>query len=319
MDIQHLRYFVEVANRGSVNAAARHLGISQPTLSRQLQRLEACVGERLFVRENNGVVLTLAGQRMLPGAVRTLHEYDDMLATVARSSPTATVRVGLPPSSMQFLLDALLQRAADVGIQLSVMEGANVSLVDAVTSGRIDIAVVACPPRNPRMQQVALWRENLFLVAARKWRRLPSTMSIQLAATHPLILSNRRDTIRETIEAAFAAEGLTPKVYLELEGVSTIKHLMHDRDLCSLLPWLSVRDELKTGTFTASCIEGLWLERYAMVAKGALASLAVSEIFKILCTLPKEQLEQEPVAGVEWKGVWPQANDIRESARAAIE
>src|SRR5690606_28346223 len=128
-------------NRGSVNAAARYIGISQPTLSRQLQRLESSVGVQLFVRESNGVALTPAGQRMLPGAIRTLHELDRMLASVAESSPTATVRVGLPPSTMQFLLDVLLQRAADVGIQLSVIEGANTSLAEAVASGRIDIAV----------------------------------------------------------------------------------------------------------------------------------------------------------------------------------
>lgn len=318
MDVQHLRYFVEVANRGSVNAAARYLGISQPTLSRQLQRLESYLGVQLFVRENNGVNLTPAGQKMLPAAARALREIDAMLTSVSDAGPTATVRVGLPHSTMHFLLDALLQRAADVGIQLSVVEGANTALSEAVESGRIDVAVLACPPRNPRMHRVALWRENLFLTAARKWRRLPSTMSLQLAASHPLILSNRRDTIRGAIEKAFAAAGLTPKVYLELEGVPTIKHVMHERDLCSLLPWLSIRDELKHETFTASSIRGLWIERHAVVPIGALASPVVAEIFRLLCALPHEKLRNEPLAGVEClPGVTGSSPSIQTQRKAA--
>src|SRR5690606_25972792 len=181
------------------------------------------------------------------------------------------------------------------------VEGANASLVEAVASGRIDIAVVACPPANQRMRLVQLWRENLFLVAARKWRRLPTTLTLQLAATHPLLLSHRKDTIRESIEEAFAEQGLAPQVCLELEGVSTIKHVMHDRDICSLLPWLSIREELKVGTFTASRIQDLWIERHAMVSRASLVSPSVCAIFELLCTLPKELLEHEPVAGMEWK------------------
>lgn len=66
MDIRHFRYFLAVAQQRNFTRAAEVLGIAPPTLSRQVQDLEAELGVRLFVREQRQVSLTQAGEALLP-------------------------------------------------------------------------------------------------------------------------------------------------------------------------------------------------------------------------------------------------------------
>src|ERR1700724_4886740 len=69
LELRHLRYFVAVAEEGSLSEAARtRLHTAQPSLSRQLRELEDAVGVQLFERRPRGIVLTQAGVRALPSA-----------------------------------------------------------------------------------------------------------------------------------------------------------------------------------------------------------------------------------------------------------
>src|SRR5690606_15024850 len=142
IDLQYLRYFVEVARCGGVNAAARSLGVSQPTITRQLQRLEHEMGVQLLQRGANGATLTPVGQKVLAGARRTLREADRMLACAAQPAGPGHVRLGLPPSASQLLLSELLRRLAPSGIELAVTEGTNAALMEGVCAGRLDLAIV---------------------------------------------------------------------------------------------------------------------------------------------------------------------------------
>jgi molybdate transport repressor ModE-like protein len=65
MDMKHIRYFLEVARRGSINKAARSIGIAQPALTRYLHALEAEVGTQLMIRSQQGIRLTHTGEILL--------------------------------------------------------------------------------------------------------------------------------------------------------------------------------------------------------------------------------------------------------------
>ena len=70
MDWSLLQGFLELSRYGSLSAASRALGVSQPTLSRRLAELEGALGVSLFLRGARGLVLTAAGERMLKVAER---------------------------------------------------------------------------------------------------------------------------------------------------------------------------------------------------------------------------------------------------------
>ncbi|WP_026360176.1 LysR substrate-binding domain-containing protein [Amycolatopsis nigrescens] len=92
--LRHLRYFVAVAEELHFTMAAERLFVSQPTLSRQIHQLEAQVGAALFARDRRSVVLTDAGQALLPTARELVRAWDAAMVRV-REASAARLRVGM--------------------------------------------------------------------------------------------------------------------------------------------------------------------------------------------------------------------------------
>ncbi|MDB5928773.1 MAG: LysR family transcriptional regulator [Polaromonas sp.] len=118
MELRHLRYFVSVAELGSVSRAAEKLFIAQPALSAQIRQLEEEVGAALFVRLPRGVRLTPAGESFLVDA-RAILARAQQAAVRARekqSGQRATLRLGLVPTATHSVLPGLLRRVREAGL-----------------------------------------------------------------------------------------------------------------------------------------------------------------------------------------------------------
>jgi len=122
MELRHLRYFVSVAEFGSVSRAAQKLFIAQPALSAQIRQLEEEVGVALFVRLPRGVRLTEAGVSFLEDARAILARAQQatVRARERQSGQRATLRLGLVPSATHSVLPGLLQRLRDAGLAVAV-------------------------------------------------------------------------------------------------------------------------------------------------------------------------------------------------------
>ncbi len=122
MELRHLRYFVTVAELGSVSRAAVKLFMAQPPLSAQIRQLEEEVGVSLLVRLPRGVVLTPAGQSFLEDARAILARslQAPVRARERQSGQRSTLRLGLMPSATQTLLPGLLLRLRKAGLALNI-------------------------------------------------------------------------------------------------------------------------------------------------------------------------------------------------------
>ncbi|MCO1656375.1 LysR family transcriptional regulator [Pseudonocardia humida] len=149
--LRHVRFFVAIAEERQFGFAARRIGISQPPLSRGLQRLEAELGVRLFDRGPQGVDLTEAGAALLPHAHRLL-QAEQTLRQAARGEAAGRsgVRLGvvpqLPLAASARLASTAAARApgrARGGVTLHT--ASTTALVEAVAEGRLDVAVVVHP------------------------------------------------------------------------------------------------------------------------------------------------------------------------------
>lgn len=150
MELRHLRYFVAVAELGSVSRAAEKLFIAQPPLSLQIRQLEDEVGARLLIRYPRGVRLTATGTKFLEHA-------KDVLARAERAKRMAKetddagagglVRIGFVPSAGHTVLPKLVRRlrALRPQVELDVWEMITSRQVRALESGEID-AGLARPP-----------------------------------------------------------------------------------------------------------------------------------------------------------------------------
>ena len=146
MELRHLRYFVAVAEDGSLLSAARNrLNTSQPSLSRQIRDLEAEVGVRLLDRHPRGVVLTDAGKIFLQHARSALSQVEAAAEGARRVGAS-----GRPVFAMGFLAGhenwlpqafrILRSEAADVEVKLSSQSSPH--LADAILRGTLDAALL---------------------------------------------------------------------------------------------------------------------------------------------------------------------------------
>ncbi|GIJ29656.1 LysR family transcriptional regulator [Micromonospora qiuiae] len=150
METQLLEVFRAVARHGSITAAARQLRFTQSAVSRQIAALEADIGARLFDRLPRGVTLSEEGRLLLPHAEALL----DRLVAVRRDLDelrglgSGRLRVGAFPTAVAALVPRALAsfRAAYPQVALSLVEGMTPSLLDRLTAGEADIAVVSMSP-----------------------------------------------------------------------------------------------------------------------------------------------------------------------------
>ncbi|RSM82583.1 LysR family transcriptional regulator [Kibdelosporangium aridum] len=137
--LRHLGFFVAVAEEGHFGRAAERLGMTQPPVSQGVQRLERRLGVQLFTRGSRGIGLTPAGAELLPQAYALLGGAERFVAEAGRLRDRA-VRLGVIPQLSSWHVAALASSTT-----VTVTTASTVELVDAVTSGALDCAVVHHP------------------------------------------------------------------------------------------------------------------------------------------------------------------------------
>ncbi len=124
LDWSLVQSFLAVAETGTLSAAARQLGASQPTLGRQIKAIERQLGEELFVRQARGLTLTEAGQSLLPAAREVRDAINRIALTAAgqQQSLSGTVRIAASELVSHTHLPAILAdiRIAEPQIQLEL-------------------------------------------------------------------------------------------------------------------------------------------------------------------------------------------------------
>jgi DNA-binding transcriptional LysR family regulator len=138
ISLDNLESFVTAAEAGSVTAAARHLGLSQPTITQRLQRLEAHIGRPLMIRGAAGTILTTDGARLLPLA-RALLRLDEQIAPAG----DVPLRLGACSNIGIFLLPEILASFSASGGALPELRiGSNPEIGAALEAGELDVALL---------------------------------------------------------------------------------------------------------------------------------------------------------------------------------
>lgn len=148
MTILQVTYFLAANTAGSLTQAAEDLGVSQPTLSEQIRKLEQGLGVTLFTRAKQGLTLTEAGQRFLPHARKVARDYQAAMDSVSgiRNKQEGTVAFGIFNSG-QHVLSGLIPafRALYPNIHVRFVGSNSAQIADHVRSGRLEAGVVALP------------------------------------------------------------------------------------------------------------------------------------------------------------------------------
>jgi DNA-binding transcriptional LysR family regulator len=175
MEYADLRVLEAVARHGSMNRAAIELNMVQSNVTARIRILEEQVGTPLFDRSRRGVVLTAAGQRLLPYAARLfalLKEAHE--AARDDGTPRGNLRIGSLETTAALRLPAILSAYAQAypEVGLVVTTGTSASLIAEVLEHKLDGAFVAEPVHHTDLVEETIFREELMLVTSPSLRHL---------------------------------------------------------------------------------------------------------------------------------------------------
>jgi len=172
MELHQLRYFVAVAEAGSFSRGAKRCGITQPSLSQQILKLEAELDQRLFDRLGRTVQMTPSGRILLPRAQRILAEVNEASTAVQQDvvSGRGSLTVGAIPTIAPFLLPKPLNelRKRYPEADLHICEDTTENLVQKLVRAEIDCAIMSPPVEEPHLKAEKLFVEELFAILPKK-------------------------------------------------------------------------------------------------------------------------------------------------------
>ena len=168
MNLIQIEYFLRVAELGSLTRASLVLGVSQPTLSRQIRALEVQLRHTLLHRNGRGVELTPAGQCLVEHAEAMLEAAARARAALdrVRNAPSGRVVVGLPSRIARVLTEPLLRafKKQYPKASITVAEGLSTVLHEWLMMGRVEVALLFNPVHRAELELLPLYSEELVLV-----------------------------------------------------------------------------------------------------------------------------------------------------------
>jgi len=212
MNLRSLRYFLKVAELGSITRAAVALHITQPSLTQHLRHLEDHFGLALFMRHGRGVILTEAGRTLKFKAEILIDQIDGLQSELETSEarPHGTLSIGMPISWSELVTYPVIERFRrefpEVHIKLSV--NASEALADAMNGNALQLAVLVETDDHENFWFDPLVEDDLFLLGpAGSGLNKLGAISLKEVASYPMILPLNLTVVMRRIDRKLVASG----------------------------------------------------------------------------------------------------------------
>jgi LysR family transcriptional regulator, transcription activator of glutamate synthase operon len=246
MDTEDLRWFQLVADGVTVTEVSEIFGVSQPSVSRALARLEREVGAPLLEKQGRVLRMTLAGLAFKRYADQVVNSVDDALATVDQlvDPERGVVSLGFPLSLGTWLVPTLIRefehRHPFVQFVLETTSSNEDNRVSSLlASGRIDLELTTSRTVGPHVLWHPLMTDELYL-AVHEGHRLDGTGPIDLdrCASERFVLLRSPSRLRHITLELLEAAGVEPDVAFEAEDLATVRGFVGHGLGVSVLPSL---------------------------------------------------------------------------------
>jgi LysR family transcriptional regulator, regulator for metE and metH len=230
LEVRHLQLVAAVAEMGSLTRAGDRLHLTQSALSHQLRGIESRLGAALFLRVGKRLVLTPAGERLLASAKdvleRLAHAEEDIrqmgkehAAVLRLATECYTCYHWLPPLLLRY-------RRKFPGVQVRIDVEATRAPIEALLSGRLDLAIVSAPVADRRLASKKLFEDEVVLIAARDHRfaRSPHVKLAELRDETLYIYPPRAES--RVLQEVLLPNGVTPARIEEVQLTEAITELV---------------------------------------------------------------------------------------------
>jgi LysR family transcriptional regulator, nitrogen assimilation regulatory protein len=259
LDLRTLRYFVQIAELRSFSQAARRLHVAQPSLTRQIHNLEEDLATPLFSRGSRGVTLTEAGELLLDHALRLLRDADRAYVALREhgADPSGQVLLGLPPTLGPVLLPQLITRLKRQypRVVLDVVPSRNITIVEALLSGRVDVAVMAQVTPEPDLLVKEIAHEEMVLLTGPRLRKPGPITARELRSLSVVGTESLLAIANELLRS----KGVHLQIELVLNNLDAVREMVRQSMCCTIFPYAIVRQDHQAGLVAAHRVtpEGL--------------------------------------------------------------
>lgn len=237
MEIRVVRYFLTICELGTMHAASEALHVAQPSLSRQIRRLETELGFALFERASRGLTLSAAGRTFLPVATDLIQRADHATATaraIAHGSSGGLTLAAAPTTVTDVVAPFIATEPGGARV-IDVVEATTEELYGSVERGAADAAIgTRVPPQD---------MESLVIGSAFVWAQMPAdhelahspAVSLARLLDEPLVVMSEGHFVRRMFEAALTRAGLAYSPAFETGSPTTAQALAASgRGVCIL-------------------------------------------------------------------------------------
>jgi molybdate transport repressor ModE-like protein len=282
-DVTRLRLLVEIGRQGSVSAAARAIGIGQPTASEHLRTLEGAAGQRLVERNGRGSRLTEAGETLAQHANQALQTLDAGEEELRRLAglESGTIHIGASTTPGVYLLPDTLGcfRRDHPNVTVEVEIASSGEILDRLLSGRIQLALVGEVEADDRVLVEPFLGDELVGVAK------PGLLALRDGAARKgdiarqtLLGRGPSSSTRRVTERALADAGIWPERTWELDSNEAIKRAAREGLGIAFLSRYAVAEEIERRELERFRLAGRpAIERKLYVARLPRRPLAASE------------------------------------------
>lgn len=282
-DSTRLRLLVELERQGSVSAAARAVGIGQPSASEHLRLLEAAAGQRLVERNGRGSQLTEAGRVLASHAsqaLATLAAGEEELHALA-GLESGTIHIGASTTPGVYLLPETLGcfQRDHPNVSIEVEIASTGEILERLLAGRIHLALVGDATPDDRIEFEPLLSDEIVgiarpgLLRAAKGRVKPDALG-----SHTLLVREARSSTQQVADRALRAAGVEPKRIWELDSSEAIKRAAREGLGIAFVSLYAVAEEVERGELECFRLAGQpRIERRFHIARLARRSPSPSE------------------------------------------
>jgi DNA-binding transcriptional LysR family regulator len=245
LNLDYLKTFVAVVERGSFSAAADHLQLTQPAVSLQIRQLERSLGAVLIERVGRVARATVAGEELLAHTTAIDAAVTSAMSAVSRHATygMGRIRIGTGATACIYLLPPILThlRQRFPNLEITVTTGNTAEIVKAVEDNLLDVGLVTMPVSS-RSLYIAPVMDDEFVLVAPAGMPLPTRITAAALSTRPVIAFEPGGNTRRITDEWFARSGTKLTPVMSLGSVEATKAMVGVGLGCAILPELAVRN-----------------------------------------------------------------------------
>jgi LysR family hydrogen peroxide-inducible transcriptional activator len=263
LTLRQLRYFDALTRHGHFGRAAEACAISQPALSMQIKEMERALGGMLLERGARQVALTRFGEEITERVRDILRSVDELgdFARASRDRLAGRLRIGMIPTIAPYLLPKIIGNLSRLHpeLDIQVRETLTPRLIQELSEGRLDTAIVALPVSEPSLTEAALFSENFLLVRPRKDEGTPVPSRESLREMRLLLLEEGhcfRDQALSFCKSQSSGSREVPKEIpremLDANSLSTLVQMVSAGIGVTLIPEMAVAVETRSAAVSVA-------------------------------------------------------------------